>query len=325
MKIRIDHYNLTKNEYLEFHQDLVDLTLDELIELFKKLPKKDDFPDNPVHIISKDYVFLKKTDNIIRIVPNITGLTFIPQMGDPFLEEKNFGRKQVVCDINNNALKSFILEKHVYKPSIKSILRNLFLTGFFPLINSILIIYTISIYKLNLGIIICLWVLLSLSIFALGSIIRHAFMKPIQFKQLKYELLILDKLKPTDLSQLILSVSQCFYIIIFIVFSLYLKNSIYQYIIWITSAFSLGLFLRNVGWGFFLIISLYLRARIAKELIQDRILSKYYDGPVDEKSHYLCLYNLMESEKLIRLGLLTKFITFITFSFTLISILIITL
>lgn len=325
MKIRIDHYNLKKHKYEKYHQELVDFTLDELIELFRELTKKDDFPDNPVNVITRDFVFLKKTDDIIRIVPNITGFSFIPQMGDPFMEEKIFGHKSVEYDINDTALRSYILKGIAYKTSERSIIRNLLLTGFFPLINIVLIVYTFSIFNLNLGINICFGVLLFLSIFNLVSIIRNTFKKPFQFKKLKYELLILEKLKPIDISQLILSVSQCFYLIIFTVFSFYINNPLYRDIIWITLVLSFGFLLRNVSLGFYLIKALYLRARIAKELIQNRILSNYYNDNINEKSHYLSLYNLMESKRLIKLGLLTKLITIITFSFTLIPILIITL
>lgn len=325
MKIRIDHYSLKKKKYEEYHQELVDLTLDELIELFRGLPKKDDFPDNPVNVITKDYVFLKKTDDIIRIVPNITGFSFFPQLGDPFIEEKIFGHKSVEYNINDIKLRSFISKEAIFKTSMRSTIRNLLLTGFFPLINMALIIYTILIFNLNFGIIICFVVLLILSIFNLVSIIQSRFKKPFQFKKLKYELLILEKLKPIDISQLVLSLSQCFYLIIFIVFSFYLGNQLYRNIISIVFVLSFAFLLRNVMAGYVLIKILYLRARVAKELLQEIILRNYYDDIVKEKSHYINLYNLVKSERLIKFGLITKLITIITFSFTLISILIITL
>ena len=325
MKVLIDHYSLTANEYEEYHQELADMNLDKLIELLHRIPQKDEFPNNPVNIITKDFIFLKTTDECIRIVPNITGLRLIPQLGDPFKEEKLHGHKLVEYNINNSDLKSFILKGTDYKTSKRSGYRNLFLNGFLPCMNIILIIIIISIINLNIGILISFGVLLFLSVFNLIYIIRYTYMKPVQFRKLKYEILILDKLKPIDISYIVLSFSQCFYFIIFIIFSFYLDDSLYQNILWGILILSSGFLFHRVVWGCFLIISLYLRARLAKELVQERILSKYYNGKIKEKNQYLSLYILVKSEKLIKFGLLTKLITIITFVFTLIPIVIITL
>lgn len=325
MKIRIDHYNLTKNKYEEYHQELADMTLDELIELLHKIPQKDDFPNNPVNIITEDFIFLKTTEENIRIVPNITGFMFIPQLGDPFEEEKIFSHKPVKYNINNNDLRSFISKGADYKTSRGSIYRNLFLNGFFPCINIILIIITILIINLNIGIIISFSVLFSLSLFNLAYITKQTYKKPVLFRKLKYEILILDKLKPIDISHTVLSLSQCFYFIIFIIFSFYLDNPLYQNILWSIMILSSVFLFRRVISGYVLIKLLYLRAKLAKDLIQESILSNYYDDKVKEKNFYLSLYILVKSEKLIKFGLLSKLITIITFAFTLIPILIMTL
>lgn len=57
-------------------------------------------------------------------------------------------------------------------------------------------------------------------------------------------------------------------------------------------------------------------------MIEQDILEKYHSGDIKEKSYYLNLYSLVKSERLTKMGLISKLITGITFLFTFIPILI---
>ena len=83
-----------------------------------------------------------------------------------------------------------------------------------------------------------------------------------------------------------------------------------------------GLAIPRMLYGSTLTIALYLRAKLAKQIVEQRILEKYHSEEITERSYYLNLYSLMKSEKLIRIGVLSKLMTGITFVFTLIPILI---
>lgn len=316
MKVLIDNYNLTTHEYKEYHQELVDITLEELIDLFNKVPPKDKYLSNPVNIITKDFIFRKITNENVRIVPNITGLKDFPQLGDPFLEDKRFGHKLIEFKISDNRLKAYISQGTNIKTTRRTLFRNLFLNSFLPVINIIIIIFNIKRIIINIGTMFSFGVLLFLSFFSLFRTIRLAYMKPVQFRELKYEILSLNKLKPIDISHLAISFSQCFYFFIFI---LYFGNEI---IIWVILSFTSWILIQRMLIYPLLFLSLYWRAKLAKEMIEQDILEKYNSGDIKEKSYYLNLYSLVKSEKLTKMGLISKLITGITFLFTFIPILI---
>lgn len=315
MKVLIDNYNLTTHEYKEYHQELVNITLEELIDLFNKVPPRDEYPSNPVNIITNDFIFLKITNENVRIIPNITGFRDFPQLGAPFYEEKVFGHKPIEYKISDNKLKSFISLGTNIKITRRSRFRCLFLNGFLPIINIIIIIFNIQRIIINIGTIFSFGVLLFLSFFTLFYTIRLAYMKPVQFRKLRYEILVLNKLKPIDISHLAISYGQCFYFIIFI---LYFGN---QIIFWVILVFTSWILIQKIFLYPILFLSLYWRAKLAKEMIEQDILEKYHSGDIKEKSYYLNFYSLVKSEKLTKMGFISKLITGITFLFTFIPIL----
>lgn len=329
MKILIDNYNLSKYEYREYHQEITDLTLDDLIDLLNKIPQENEYPNNPVKIITDDFIFLKTTDDQVRVVFNITGLRDFPKLGDPFEEEKRFGHNPIEYKIKEKELRTFILKGADIKTTRRSLYRNFILNAFLPITNIILIIMLIIIginrTKVNIGILISFSILLFLSFFTLSYEIRIAYMKPIQFRKLKYEIPILDKLKPIDISHFLLSYSQCFYFIVFNAYSSSLHIFGTHLIIFLMIGLNTGLAIPRVLYGSTLTIALYLRAKLAKQIVEQRILEKYHSEEITEKNYYLNLYSLMKSEKLIRIGVLSKLMTGITFIFTLIPILILSL
>ncbi len=315
MKVLIDNYNLTTHEYKEYHQELVEINLEELIDLFNNVPPKNKHPNNPVNIITDDFIFRKITNEKIRIVLNITGLRDLPQLGDPFLEEIRHGHRLIESKISDNRLKSFISLGSNVKTTRRSLYRNLFLNSYLPIINIIIIIFNLQSFIINIGTMFSFSILLFLSFFCLFSTIRLAYIKPVQFRELKYENLILNKVKPIDISRLVVSYSQCFYFIIFI---LYFGN---QEIIWIILSFSSWILIQRMLIFPILFLSLYWRVKLVKEMIEQDILEKYYSGDIKEKSFYLNLYSLVKSEKLTKMSFISKLITCIAFLFTFIPIL----
>jgi len=325
MKILIENYNLIKEQYEINHQEIIDLTLDELVDLFNKIPQKSDYPYNPVTILTDDFIFLKITGEDIAIETNITGFRSLPQLGDPFREAKLFGHTSITYKISDNKLESYISKGTKVKTRQIVRYRNLLLNTFLPIINIILIIFNIQRIIFNIGTIISFSVLLFLSFFTLLYQIRIAFIKPVQFRKLKYEIPFLRRVEPIEISTLVISFSQCFYFILFVAFSFSLDIFGNQIFIWSIIYFISIFILRRVFHGTILISLLWWKAKLAKEIIEQRILEKYHSEEIKEKSYYLNLYSLVKSKKLIKIGTLSKLMTLSAFLFTIVPILILNL
>ena len=71
MKVRIKNYDSKRNEYKKFKNVYRDLTLDELINLLKKIPAYDsDKNDDIIYIATKEFVFEKRLNEGYIVSPN---------------------------------------------------------------------------------------------------------------------------------------------------------------------------------------------------------------------------------------------------------------
>jgi len=305
MKVLIKNYNTTTSKFDLFHEEIVDLSTDELHKLILELP--DDSESLFTILVVTEHRIFYKSGESLHWRTNAAKLI------------KKY-RKIPLTDIQDNILNppyfiSIYLRKETVFAYIFGIYMFLGMVSL-PIINLYSIIIGFGQITSNLSVLI-IFIFLSLVSFLtllfFAKTFYSSFSKGTRAIDIELEYSSIEHLyhSPNDMSRFIMLDLQLFYPFLFEIYSLLpLVNFLNHYWL-ILIIFSPNYLIYLIMPGFFVIRTkkaIKARKKILKSLMK---LIQSESGP--KKNFYLSLYLKLKEEGLVKIGLLTKLSALITF------------
>jgi len=315
MKVLIEHFSPESNAYREYHQKIVNLNLDEILNLLKSLPKFDKKLKNNARLVTKEYIFYRKNNEKFIIQNNRQFIRIASMATLSYLTYSRGCNMDEIYSILNKSKK-----KEVASKSYIEIILVLIFYPLLPIFNLIMIFLNFSIMIANTNNIIIFSVLIILSFLDIVYLfqIGNKELRRNYFRKLRIEIPYYNCLEIKNLSEEVIRYSQSLYFILFIVYGfsleLIFKNLTLTIIFWI------GVILMFTQLLLLPIYSIltFLKIKKKKKKCEREILRKMFQAEGEQKNYYLTLYNLIEGKKLVVADFISIVIGFITFIFTVI-------
>jgi len=309
MKILIENYSQKSEKYKEDHQEIINYSSDEIVELLGKIPLGSDYPKNPVRLITDYYIITKLSPDNFKCIKNRKSLTLSPTNIFDY-DNKEFYIKDIPKLLQT-------------KPKVRAVNKIsvlvLILTGIYlPLINLLIIFSNYAIVTTNLNTITIFSALSMMSFIDIFYIIYNfslEYLKSNQIRKIKYKLLFYNQVKTQNISDSIIFYSQALYLILFMVYSFSLNilfSNLFLIIIFGIGVYVIVIYTVVYPISFLLLIS---RVRKKKEAIEQIVLDKFYKANPVDQNYYLYLYFKIKSKKIIKVGFLSKLTAIIPFIF----------
>lgn len=348
MKILIENYSQKSEKYKEDHQEIINYSSDEIVELLGKIPLESENPKNPVRLITDYYITTKLSPDNFKCIKNRKSLNLSPTNIFEYYNKdfyiKNIPKlmqaipkvraldKVVIPTLSlRNIYECDIKEYHIKdipkllqtKPKVRAVKKIsvlvLILTGIYlPLINLLIIFSNYAIVTTNLTTITIFSALSMMSFMDVLYIIYNfslEYLKSNQIRKIKYKLLFYNQVKTQNISDSIIFYSQALYLILFMVYSFSLDiffSNLFLILIFGIGVYVIVIYTVVYPISFLLLIS---RMRKKKEAIEQIVLDKFYKANPADQNYYLYLYFKIKSKKIIKVGFLSKLTAIIPFIF----------
>ncbi|MFX1371524.1 MAG: hypothetical protein ACFFCE_06650 [Promethearchaeota archaeon] len=302
MEVLIRNFNTSTGKFDLFHEEIIDLTSDEIHQLILNLPDKTEVT---IYVITNNRIFYKSGEylywrnNIDRISNRFKKfhLTEITE------NDKSRNIYSSLRFLKRMHLISYIVTIYLYLGLLSLPIINLFII----ILNVEQIISTLSIF--------IIFIMLALSslftIILIGKAIKMYYFKEHIDIKLEYSSIENFYFRYWDLSRFIMLDLQFFFPFLLDIYSVFpLSSYIYHY--WLI------LIIFSPTYIMYILIPSLLAFKIKKEISERKKIIKILQRRIQYESgskqnFYLTLYLKLKDEKLIKIGLLTKISAIITF------------
>ena len=347
MKILIENYSQKSEKYKEDHQEIINYSSDEIVELLGKIPLESENPKNPVRLITDYNIITKLSHDNFKCIKNRRSLTLAPTNIFEYDNKEHYVKNipkliqalpkvrrldKIVPTLSpRNIIEYDIKEYHIKdipkllqtKPKVRAFNKIsaiiLMLTGtYLPLINLLIIFSNCSIVATNLSTITIFAVLSMMSFLSLFFIIYYIglkYLKSKQIRKVKYKPILYNRVQTHNISNSIIFYSQALYSILFVVYSFSLDlffSNLFLIIIFGIGVYMIVIYSIVYPINLLLLIS---RMRKKKEAIEQIVLDKFYKANPVDQHYYLYLYFKIKSKKIVKVGFLSKLTAIIPFIF----------
>lgn len=333
MKVLIENYKLEKKQYSQFYSEITFLSLEEIKDFLKEIPPfdtgKQSFKDKILNILKDTEIFRSFRNKPIRIITEKYIIVKKDNSSIFLLRNHQFYENSVVVDIEDIGLyfkgKSIKFDK--YKKFFINFLYVLTLIFGFSMISTLPIfnLFMISVNFTTLLQDLTIFIFFSI-LFGLSSIDVIFSIKEIVFKlknhkkkPLKLSIPYLDAIKKKDISRLVANFVQCLYLVIFDYFEIITFKELITVLYFnepsvlsILYVFVLIFTILNLTFTPIIFIYRLIIESWKKNKVLDILLTKFHHVEKSERNYYLNLYIQVKNRKVIRFGVLSKLISFIS-------------